>query len=57
MFISIILSKIYYYLVKSILVSTGILQGELFSTPVYLQIAVALILSGYLYFISRKKSA
>lgn len=57
MFISILVSKIYYYLAKSILVSTGIQQGELFSTPVYLQIAIALILSGYLYFISRVKSA
>jgi len=56
MFISILISKIYYYLVKSVLISIGLLVGDLFSTPVYLQILVALSLGGYLYLLSRTKA-
>lgn len=56
MFVSILISKIYYYLAKSILISAGLLQVELISTPVYLQLAVAMLISGYLLFITRLKS-
>jgi hypothetical protein len=55
MFLSIVISKVYYYLIKAILVSSGILQGEIFSTPIYLQIAVASALGGYLYLFSGAK--
>ncbi len=56
MFLSILISKIYYYLVKFVLISKGILLGDLFSTPVYLQILVALSLGGYLFFLSKTRS-
>jgi hypothetical protein len=43
--VSIFLCKIYYYIVKAGLISVGLMQGELVSTPIYLQVIIALVLS------------
>lgn len=53
---SIILSKIFYYLLKFGLISFAVLQTGLISTPIYLQVITSLVFSGYLFFILHKKS-
>lgn len=54
--LSIILSKAAYYIFKYILISTGLLQSELVSTPLMLQAVMTLVFSGYLFLVfSRKK--
>jgi hypothetical protein len=55
--VSIVTTKIYYYIIKSLMISGGLIEGELIATPIYLQAIVALILSVYIYFIlGRNKS-
>jgi hypothetical protein len=54
-FISIIISKLGYYSIKFLLISTAVLSTELISTPLFLQLAVTIILSGYLFFFSDKQ--
>ncbi len=56
MFLSIILSKIYYYAVKFLLIAMGLMSGEIVSTPIYLQLIVALAISFYTYIVLRKES-
>jgi len=51
-FLSIIASKIFYYLVKFFLITSVILTGELISTPIYIQIIVLFVSSGYFYLMS-----
>jgi hypothetical protein len=51
---SIILSKIFYYLLKFGLISFAVLQSGLISTPIYLQVITSLVFSGYLFFIFRR---
>ena len=51
MLLSILLSKIYYYLMKMGLIATGLLSGNIFDTPFYLQAIVALALSLYTFLI------
>lgn len=48
-FLSIIASKIFYYLVKFLLITSVILTGELISTPMYIQIIMLFVFSGYFY--------
>jgi len=57
MIISIILSKIFYYLVKLLLINFALISGNLISTPVYIQIVMTLLLGSYVYLmsISRKE--
>ncbi len=55
MFASIVISKIYYYAVKFLFLNFGFINGELLSTPVYIQIIVSLALSFYVYFIFNKR--
>jgi len=50
MFISILLSKMSYYLIKILLVNTSIISGDVVSTPIYIQIIMLFVLSGYIYF-------
>lgn len=50
MFISIIVSKMSYYLIKIFLVNTSIISGDVVATPIYIQIIMLFILSGYIYF-------
>ncbi|OFY47439.1 MAG: hypothetical protein A2W85_01885 [Bacteroidetes bacterium GWF2_41_31] len=55
-FLSILLSKAIYYLIKFELINLAILDTELFSTSIYLQLIMTLIFSLYLYaFYDRSK--
>ena len=51
---SILLSKIFYYLLKFGLISFAVLQTGLISTPIYLQLITSVVFSGYLFFIIRR---
>ena len=42
---AILICKVYYYLLKAGLISVGLMQGELVSTPLYLQLIIAVVLS------------
>lgn len=53
---SILISKAIYYILKFASINFGLLDDKLFSTPFYFQIAVAILLSTYMYFINRSKS-
>jgi hypothetical protein len=55
MFLSIVVSKIYYYLIKLLLLSFTLLSGELFSTPLFIQLSVGIILSLYVYITVKEK--
>lgn len=55
MFFSIILSKIFYYLLKFLLINSAVMSGNLISTPVYIQIVMLFLLSGYVYLISYRR--
>jgi hypothetical protein len=50
MFLSILLSKIFYYLAKILLVNLALISGDVIATPIYIQIIMLFILSGYIYF-------
>lgn len=52
---SIMISKIYYYLLKFSLISFGLITSELISTPILLQIAVGLSISVFLFFFYKKE--
>lgn len=52
---SIVLSKLFYYLLKFGLISFAVLQQGLISTPVYLQVITSVVFSGYLFFVYRRK--
>lgn len=47
MFLSIIISKIFYYSIKFILIQVNLMDGSLVSTPIYIQWVVAIGLSLY----------
>ena len=49
--VSIAASKLFYYTVKYLLLGTGIMEGDLISTPLYMQVIVTVALSIYAYFI------
>jgi hypothetical protein len=51
-FLSIIASKIFYYLIKFLLIISALISGDLISTPMYIQILMVCILSGYIYLMS-----
>lgn len=52
---SIIMSKIAYYFMKFVLINSLIIESELFSTPIMLQIVMSLIFSAYIYLIFRRR--
>ncbi|MEW6507984.1 MAG: hypothetical protein AB1432_09595 [Bacteroidota bacterium] len=52
---SIVLSKIFYYAVKFGMISFGLIEGELISTPIYLQLVVTILLSVYLVLFYKKE--
>jgi len=52
---SIVLSKIFYYAAKFALIGAGLIDGGLISTPLYLQIIVTVLLSGYLFIFYKTK--
>ncbi len=45
MFLAIIFSKILYYFIKILCISTGLLEGQLFATSIWIQIIVVLIIT------------
>ena len=51
-FLSIIASKIFYYLFKFLLINSALISGDLILTPMYIQILMVLFLSGYIYLVS-----
>lgn len=51
MLVSITAGKLFYYFFKYLLISSGLLQSELISTPVYIQIIISVIFSLYISFI------
>jgi hypothetical protein len=51
---SILLSKIFYYLLKFGLISFAVLQTGLISTPIYLQLITSVVFSAYLFFVIRR---
>ena len=55
--LSIIISKIVYYAAKALLISSTLLQGELISTPIYLQLIMTVLFSTYIYFMLKEKTS
>lgn len=55
MFLSILISKLYYYIIKYVLISFGLLSGELVSTALYLQAIVGVAISFYSFIILKKR--
>lgn len=53
LFISIIISKVIYYLLKFTFLSFGLFDDKLFSTPIYFQFGSAILLSIYVYVMNR----
>lgn len=54
-FLSIIASKIFYYLIKFLLITFALMSGELISTPIYIQLIMLFVFSGYIYLMSLDK--
>lgn len=54
--ISIVISKVIYYLLKFVLISSTLLDDKLFSTPFYFQIIPAILLSTYIYLVNRSST-
>lgn len=57
MLISIALSKLIYYLMKFTLINFALIESGLISTPLYLQLAVAIVLSSYIFFMNKRQAA
>jgi hypothetical protein len=55
MLLGITVSKIFYYLLKFLLINSAIMSGNLISTPVYIQIVMLFLLCGYVYLISYRR--
>lgn len=55
-FASIILSKTMYYVAKYFLVSVGVIAGNVFSTPVYIQLIMSILFAGYIFIFNSKTS-
>jgi len=53
---SIILSKLIYYAAKYILISSLIVDSELISTPIYIQLSLAFILSIYMWVLTKRNN-
>lgn len=56
MLISIVLSKIFYYMAKYLFISAGLIEGELVSTPIWIQAVAAAVFSFYAFIILRKRT-
>lgn len=54
-FLSIIVSKIFYYLVKFILITSVLISGDLITTPMYIQILMLFVFSGYIFLMNFSK--
>ena len=51
-FLSIIASKLLYYLIKFLLINSAFMDGQLFSTPIYIQLVMLTVFSCYVYLTS-----
>ena len=49
----IIASKLAYYLAKYLLFQFSVLKGDLIATPLYIQLLIVVILSGYVYLVDK----
>lgn len=57
MLVSIVTGKLFYYVFKYLFISNGMIQSELISTPVYIQIIVTIVFSLYVsYILNRNKT-
>jgi hypothetical protein len=56
MALSIILSKIAYYLAKYLLIQFSMIEGGLISTPLYIQLIIIVVLSSYSYLVFKLKA-
>lgn len=54
-FFSIIVAKVFYYSAKYISLNTSLIEGDLFSTPLYLQIVIVIIVSGFVHLIQSRR--
>ena len=54
--LSIVLSKLIYYVLKFTLLSFMLIDGSLISTPLYFQLITSLVLSAYVFFFLKKQS-
>ncbi|KAF0152461.1 MAG: hypothetical protein FD143_1099 [Ignavibacteria bacterium] len=52
---SIVISKVYYYLLKFSLLQAGLLSGELASSPIWLQAVLSLVFAGYIGWFFKKR--
>jgi len=52
---SIIVSKVYYYIVKYVLLQASILGGELTASPIWLQAVLSLVFAGYIGWFFKKR--
>jgi hypothetical protein len=55
MVISIVVSKLFYYLIKYMLINTALMTRDLIITPFYFQLVVLVVMSVYIYLVSKKK--
>ena len=55
MLLSIVVSKLVYYLLKFGLISMAVFDSELISTPLYLQLITSVVFSAYLFFLFKRK--
>ena len=55
MFISILVSKSVYYLLKYIMISNALIDGQLVTTPLYIQAITTLVFSLYIFFFYKEK--
>lgn len=53
--LSIVLSKMVYYLIKFGMINFAIIKSGLISTPIYIQVITTLVFSSYLYLVFRRK--
>lgn len=54
MIVSIAFSKLFYYIFKYLLINQSLIQSELISTPIFIQIIITVIFSLYVSFIMNK---
>ncbi len=52
----IVASKLVYYLAKYLLIQFSVLKGDLIATPLYIQLLIVIILSGYVYLVDKLSS-
>lgn len=57
MILSILASKVVYYFMKFEILKYGILGGDLFSTPIYVQLILTIVYSSYLFVVFSRKEA